>query len=96
MFGTNPRTKLYFEPGGFLPDYEKRWKALAESGDTVEIRGYCNSACTMIMAYVPSEKICFSESASLGFHSAQVNGKLDLEVTTKMLRSCTHKSLLFR
>ena len=41
MFGTNPRTKLYFEPGGFLPDYEKRWKALAESGDTVEIRGYC-------------------------------------------------------
>jgi hypothetical protein len=66
-----PKTVLYYEPGGLLEDHVKRWKALAESGDNVEIRGPCASGCTMILAYVPSNRICFAYGASLMFHKAQ-------------------------
>src|SRR5262245_66214282 len=66
-----PKTVLYFEPGGVLHEHIRRWQALAASGDDVEIRGLCGSACTLIMAYVPREQICFGEAASLGFHLAR-------------------------
>src|SRR6266550_6930149 len=65
-----PKTVLHYEPGGALQDHIKRWEALAESGDDVEIRGPCVSGCTMIMAYVPSNRICFGWGASLRFHLA--------------------------
>jgi len=48
----------------------KRWQALAASGNDVEIRGQCVSGCTLIMAYVPSERICFDDAAVLEFHAA--------------------------
>jgi hypothetical protein len=66
-----PKTVLYQEPGGIIPDHVRRWQDLAASGDEVEIRGKCFSACTLIMAYVPSERICFGDSASLTFHLAR-------------------------
>jgi hypothetical protein len=65
------KTVLYDEPGGILQDHIKRWQALAASGDAVEIRGLCASGCTMIMAFVPSDRICFGEAASLQFHMAR-------------------------
>src|SRR5262249_61870746 len=43
------KTVLYDEPGGELLSHVARWRALAESGDDVEIRGACASACTMIL-----------------------------------------------
>jgi hypothetical protein len=64
-------TVLYYEPGGILPEHEARFKALAESGDDVEVRSLCGSACTMIMAYVPRDRLCFAVTASLWFHEAR-------------------------
>jgi hypothetical protein len=64
---------LYDERGGLIADHVRRWQALAASGDEVEIRGSCQSACTLIMAYVPHERICFGEAASLVFHAAVQN-----------------------
>jgi len=64
------KTVLYNEPGGVLGDHIKRWEALAASGNDVEIRGHCVSGCTLIMACVPSERICFDSNAVLEFHSA--------------------------
>jgi hypothetical protein len=64
------KTVLYYEPGGTLTEHEARWKALAESGDDVEMRGPCVSGCTMIMAHVPKSRICFAWGASLWFHKA--------------------------
>jgi len=64
------KTVLYNEPGGLIADHVRRWQALAASGDKVEIRGVCPSACTLIMAYVPNDRLCFGEGASLQFHSA--------------------------
>jgi hypothetical protein len=65
-------TKLYYEPGGILLEHEKRWKALAKSGDDVEIRGMCVSACTLITAYIPKERLCFGEHATLMFHQVRI------------------------
>src|SRR5262252_1051574 len=65
------KTVLFYEPGGRLDLLEQRWRDLAASGDEVEIRGPCMSGCTMIMAHVPSERICFDKWASLQFHLAR-------------------------
>jgi hypothetical protein len=64
-------TVLYHEWGGDLREHEARWKTLAESGDDVEVRGWCVSGCTMIMAYVPKSRICFAWGSSLRFHQAR-------------------------
>jgi hypothetical protein len=70
-----PKTVLYYEPGGYLHILEERWRKLAESGDDVEIRGPWFSGCTMIMAHVPKERICFDRVASLNFHLPQVDDR---------------------
>src|SRR6516225_8814348 len=83
--GDKPKTELYNEPGGSLPDHISRWEAPAASGNDVEIRGQCNSGCTLVMGYVPREKICFDGFARLGFHSARRGEEPDLQTTTWML-----------
>jgi hypothetical protein len=64
-------TVLQAEAGGGLSVHVRRWQELARSGDNVEVRGPCFSACTMVVAYVPKERLCFGEYASLHFHSAR-------------------------
>jgi hypothetical protein len=68
------KTVLYNEPGGYLRAHWHRWQELAQSGSYVEIRGACMSACTLIMAYVPNDRLCFSESGSLVFHIYRESG----------------------
>jgi hypothetical protein len=84
---SRPKTVLYDEPGGILFEHVNRWIALARSGDDVEIRGPCTSACTMIMAYVPKERLCFGDYASLQFHLVRFadTGKMDLASSLWML-----------
>jgi hypothetical protein len=65
-------TVLQHEPGGIIVEHINRWRQLAQSGDDVEIRGPCFSACTLIVAYVPKERLCFGDYASLQFHLAWV------------------------
>ena len=62
------KTVLYDERGGMINEHIERWRKVDESGDDVEIRGKCPSACTLIMGFVPSDRICFGEDASLQFH----------------------------
>jgi hypothetical protein len=70
-----PKTVIYHDPGGYLHILEDRWRKLFESGDDVEIRGPCYSGCTMIMAYIPRERICFDRNASLNFHLPQADNR---------------------
>ena len=49
-FGPVTRTPLRAEYGGRVHQHIERWKALAESGDDVEIRDLCASACTLVTA----------------------------------------------
>jgi len=49
-FGPINKSWLGRERGGRLDQHIERWKALAASGEDVEIRGSCYSACTLVLA----------------------------------------------
>lgn len=61
---------MQWEPGGHITQHEYRFRSLASMGSPVEIRGACISACTLVMSYVPKERICFGEGSYLSFHAA--------------------------
>jgi tetratricopeptide (TPR) repeat protein len=58
-------------PGGLLSEANMRWVGVGQSGDEVEIRGLCRSACTLVMSRVPAKRICFDLNGSLAFHLAR-------------------------
>src|SRR5262245_44529182 len=64
------KTVLHSDSGGNISIYFERFKALGASGDDVEIRGKCLSACTLVTVFIPRERLCFGETAWLGFHQA--------------------------
>ena len=43
----------------------------AQSGERVVIDGPCLSACTLVLSTVPSNRICVTRRAVLGFHAAR-------------------------
>ena len=53
--------------GPFLDLFEK----VRDSGERVVIDGPCLSACTLVLSMVPSERICMTRRAVLGFHAAR-------------------------
>jgi hypothetical protein len=79
---------IYHEPGGVIKEHIERWRALARSGADVEILGPCYSACTLIVTYVPKERLCFGAFATLQFHLAwdRETGKPSLEGSLWMLK----------
>jgi hypothetical protein len=56
--------------GGQLGSYLDKYRALAQSGERVEIDGVCASACTMLLGLIPPDRICVTPRAVLEFHSA--------------------------
>jgi hypothetical protein len=82
-----PRYVLRDEPGGEYWEHWNRFKAIADSGDLVEIRGACLSACTLVMVHVQKDHLCFGEGASLQFHVSRhaETGEPDPDFTTRMM-----------
>jgi len=56
--------------GGQIGVYLIKYAALRESGQDVKIDGNCVSACTLILGTVPSDRVCVTSKANLGFHAA--------------------------
>src|SRR6266403_5592515 len=56
--------------GGKMQDYTTHFRQLRDSGEPVVIAGTCVSACTMVLGLVPSDRICATHNAVLGFHAA--------------------------
>ena len=56
--------------GGKMRDYATRFRQVRDSGEPVVISGTCVSACTMVLGLVPSDRICATPNAVLGFHAA--------------------------
>jgi hypothetical protein len=56
--------------GGMIGNYLDKFHRLRSSGESVVIDGLCASACTLVLAAVPHDKICVTPRASLGFHAA--------------------------
>lgn len=56
--------------GGQIGPYLNRYAMVRDSGQRVVIDGPCLSACTLVTAVVPSQRICVTRRAILGFHAA--------------------------
>jgi hypothetical protein len=56
--------------GGKMKDYTTHFQQVRNSGEPVVISGTCVSACTMVLGFVPSDRICATPNAVLGFHAA--------------------------
>jgi hypothetical protein len=60
--------------GGKMKDYTTHFRQVRDSGEPVIIAGTCVSACTMVLGLVPSDRICATHNAVLGFHAAWTFG----------------------
>ena len=77
-----------YDRGGWLHEYTERFVTLAATGNDVEIRGSCESACTLVMAHIPKKRLCFSDQAFLRFHKANTaDGKPSMIHTQWMVNS---------
>jgi hypothetical protein len=61
---------VYDDHGGSVAEYDARWAALAARGVDVKIVGPCQSACTVLLAHIPYDRICVTPQARFGFHQA--------------------------
>jgi hypothetical protein len=66
-----PTTVIRHDGGGFLHEYVDRWSTISAQGGQVEVLGRCASACTLVTAYIPKDRLCFGPDASLDFHMAR-------------------------
>ena len=82
------KTVLRDEPGGRIDWHRMRFATYNASGDDIEIRGMCHSACTLVMSMIPANRICFSASGYLSFHKASnADGTPSWDHTIGMVKS---------
>lgn len=58
------------DPGGIIGTFIDKYTHIRVAGQRVVVRGYCNSACTLITGLVPADRVCVAPGAVFGFHSA--------------------------
>ena len=79
------------DQGGQIGRYLDRYERLRASGQTIVIDGVCASACTIVLATIPHDKICVTPNASLAFHAASDHGAdgrvIENRVATRTLYS---------
>jgi hypothetical protein len=74
-----PANVVREDQGGVIKNYVVRWQDIASRGGEVDVLGPCGSACTLVVAYIPRDKLCFGQKASLQFHAArEPDGKSSL------------------
>ena len=54
---------VYDDHGGSVADYDARWSELAARGANVRVVGPCQSACTVLLAHIPNDRICVTPQA---------------------------------
>jgi hypothetical protein len=70
------------DPGGQIGHYLHAAERIRDSGERVIVDGSCLSACTLLLAVVPRERVCVTERAVLGYHAAWVPGANGEHVTS--------------
>jgi hypothetical protein len=63
--------RILASPGGQVGPFLDLFEEVNRSGERVVIDGPCLSACTLVLSMVPSERICVTRRAVLGFHAAR-------------------------
>ena len=80
---SHAEVRIADDRGGRIGTYVDKYQDLRASGETVVIDGLCASACTMVLAAVPHERICVTSRAILGFHAAWDSGANGREITNR-------------
>jgi len=62
--------RIVGDPGGEVAAYLQKFRAIRDSGERVVVDGACLSACTLLTAIIPRDRICVTRRAMLGFHAA--------------------------
>jgi hypothetical protein len=75
-------TRIADDMGGPLGEYLLVFAAIRNAGERVMIDGGCFSACTLVTALIPGDKICITERAVLGFHAGWFENKAGERVTS--------------
>ena len=75
-------TRIAGDMGGPLGEYLLMFAAMRDSGEQVMIDGSCLSACTLVTALIPRDRICITERAMLGFHAGWFENKAGERVTS--------------
>jgi hypothetical protein len=63
--------RILASPGGQVGPFLDLFERMRDSGERVVIDGPCLSACTLVLSMVPTERICVTRRAILGFHAAR-------------------------
>jgi hypothetical protein len=63
--------RILESPGGQVGPFLELFARVRETGERVVIDGPCLSACTLVLMTVPTERICVTRRAVLGFHAAR-------------------------
>ena len=63
--------RILASPGGQVGPFLQLFERVRASGERVVIDGPCLSACTLVLDLVPSNRICVTRRAILGFHAAR-------------------------
>jgi hypothetical protein len=63
--------RILASPGGQVGPFLDLFERVRASGERVVIDGPCLSACTLVLSMVPSDRICVTRRAVLGFHAAR-------------------------
>ena len=63
--------RILASPGGQVGPFLDLFERVRDSGERVVIDGPCLSACTLVLSMVPTERICVTRRAVLGFHAAR-------------------------
>lgn len=65
--------RIHNDMGGEIGPYMQALIKIRDSGENVVIDGDCFSACTLITAIIPANRICVTPRARLGFHAAKAD-----------------------
>jgi hypothetical protein len=79
--------RIRADGGGEVGSYLYKFALIRQSGERVIIDGPCLSACTLLLAIIPRDRVCATERAHLGFHAARyVSDSGRLVMTTEGTR----------
>src|SRR6266487_6640844 len=66
-------TRIENDKGGSLGKYLLMFAAIRDSSERVVIDGSCFSACTLVTAMIPKDRVCITDRAMLGFHAGWID-----------------------
>ena len=81
---------MYGGMGGLIAAHQYSFERLQRKNAAVEMRGGCWSACTLITAYIPKDRLCFEKGSFLRFHAARTadfHPVIHVQLTREMYKS---------